>query len=156
MIIVACMAGSLAMAQKCKVLSQEVGSIKFEVDANLPAIEEEEKALYNISSANLARSLVLSTVSYRFDPEILAYSFADEKLSYAREDVFFYSLVRAYAEHRPFVLSPDMMCQLIGFEFSEYVNNHSEEMRSLLVAHEGLKDLKIMTDEDILDDKNAN
>ena len=156
MIIVACMAGSLAMAQKCKVLSQEVGSIKFEVDANLPAIEEEEKALYNISSANLARSLVLSTVSYRFEPEILAYSFADEKLSYAREDVFFYSLVRAYAEHRPFVLSPDMMWQLIGFEFSEYVNNHSEEMRSLLVAHEGLKDLKIMTDEDILDDKNAN
>ena len=155
-IIVACMAGSLAMAQKCKVLSQEVGSIKFEVDANLPAIEEEEKALYNISSANLARSLVLSTVSYRFEPEILAYSFADEKLSYAREDVFFYSLVRAYAEHRPFVLSPDMMWQLIGFEFSEYVNNHSEEMRSLLVAHEGLKDLKIMTDEDILDDKNAN
>nr|MCR5316168.1 DUF4419 domain-containing protein [Bacteroidaceae bacterium] len=145
------------LAQKeCNVLSQEVGSIKFEVDANLPAIEEEEKALYNISSANLARSLVLSTVSYRFDPEILAYSFADEKLSYAREDVFFYSLVRAYAEHRPFVLSPDMMWQLIGFEFSEYVNNHSEEMRSLLVAHEGLKDLKIMTDEDILDDKNAN
>ncbi len=156
MIIVACMAGSLAMAQKCKVLSQEVGSIKFEVDANLPAIEEEEKALYNISSANLARSLVLSTVSYRFDPEILAYSFADEKLSYAREDVFFYSLVRAYAEHRPFVLSPDMMWQLIGFEFSEYVNNHSEEMRSLLVAHEGVNDLKIMTEEDILDDKNAN
>ncbi len=145
------------LAQKeCKVLSQEVGSIKFEVDANLPAIEEEEKALYNISSANLARSLVLSTVSYRFEPEILAYSFADEKLSYAREDVFFYSLVRAYAKHRPFVLSPDMMWQLIGFEFSEYVNNHSEEMRSLLVAHEGLKDLKIMTDEDILDDKNAN
>ena len=156
MIIVACMAGSLAMAQKCKVLSQEVGSIKFEVDANLPAIEDEEKTLYNISSADLARSLVLRTVSYRFEPEILAYSFANEKLSYAREDVFFYSLVRAYAEHRPFVLSPDMIWQLIGFEFSEYVNNHSEEMRSLLVAHEGVNDLKIMTDEDILDDKNAN
>ena len=146
-----------AIAQKeCKVLSQEVGSIKFEVDANLPAIEDEEKTLYNISSADLARSLVLRTVSYRFEPEILAYSFANEKLTYAREDVFFYSLVRAYAEHRPFVLSPDMIWQLIGFEFSEYVNNHSEEMRSLLVPHEGVNDLKIMTDEDILDDKNAN
>ena len=146
----------VAMAQKeCKVLSQEVGSIKFEVDANLPAIEDEEKTLYNISSADLARSLVLRTVSYRFEPEILAYSFANEKLSYAREDVFFYSLVRAYAEHRPFVLSPDMIWQLIGFEFSEYVNNHSEEMRSLLVNHEGVKDLKIMTEEDILGDKNA-
>ena len=54
------------LAQKeCKVLSQEVGSIKFEVDANLPAIEDEEKTLYNISSADLARSLVLRTVSYR-------------------------------------------------------------------------------------------
>ena len=155
--MVACMAGSLAMAQKeCKVLSQEVGSIKFEVDENLPKVETEEKSFYEKSTDALARTLVNSSLPSGYKPEILAYSFANEKLSYAREDVFFYSLVRAYAEHRPFVLSPDMIWQLIGFEFSEYVNNHSEEMRSLLVAHEGVNDLKIMTEEDILDDKNAN
>ena len=155
--MVACMAGSLAMAQKeCKVLSQEVGSIKFEVDENLPKVETEEKSFYEKSTDALARTLVNSSLPSGYKPEILAYSFAGEKMAYAREDVFFYSLVRAYAEHRPFVLSPDMIWQLIGFEFSEYVNNHSEEMRSLLVAHEGVNDLKIMTEEDILDDKNAN
>lgn len=154
--IVACMAGSLAMAQKeCKVLSQEVGSIKFEVDENLPKVETEEKSFYEKSTDALARTLVNSSLPSGYKPEILAYSFAGEKMAYAREDVFFYALVKAYAEHRPFVLSPDMVWQLIGFKFSEYVNNHAEEMRSLLVPHEGVKDLKIMTEEDILGDKNA-
>ncbi|MBR6892840.1 MAG: DUF4419 domain-containing protein [Bacteroidaceae bacterium] len=154
--MVACMAGSLAMAQKeCKVLSQEVGSIKFEVDENLPKVETEEKSFYEKSTDALARTLVNSSLPSGYKPEILAYSFAGEKMAYAREDVFFYALVKAYAEHRPFVLSPDMVWQLIGFNFSEYVNNHAEEMRSLLVPHEGVKDLKIMTEEDILGDKNA-
>lgn len=146
----------VAMAQKeCKVLSQEVGSIKFEVDENLPKVETEEKSFYEKSTDALARTLVNSSLPSGYKPEILAYSFAGEKMAYAREDVFFYALVKAYAEHRPFVLSPDMVWQLIGFNFSEYVNNHAEEMRSLLVPHEGVKDLKIMTEEDILGDKNA-
>ena len=146
-----------AMAQKeCKVLSQEVGSIKFEVDEDLPKVETEQKSFMTIKSDGLARSLVSESVPFGYKPEILAYSFADEKMAYAREDVFFHALVRAYAEHRPFVLSPDMVWQLIGFNFSEYVNNHAEAMRSLLVPHEGVKDLKIMTEEDILGKKNAN
>ncbi len=146
----------VAMAQKeCKVLSQEVGSIKFEVDENLPKVETEEKSFYEKSTDALARTLVNSSLPSGYKPEILAYSFAGEKMAYAREDVFFYALVKAYAEHRPFVLSPDMVWQLIGFNFSEYVNNHAEEMRSLLVPHEGVKDLKIMTEEDILGEKNA-
>ena len=145
-----------AMAQKeCKVLSQEVGSIKFEVDEDLPKVDTEQKSFMTIKSDGLARSLVSESVPFGYKPEILACSFADEKMAYAREDVFFHALVRAYAEHRPFVLSPDMVWQLIGFNFSEYVNNHAEEMRSLLVPHEGVKDLKIMTEEDILGKKNA-
>ncbi|MBQ7685620.1 MAG: DUF4419 domain-containing protein, partial [Bacteroidaceae bacterium] len=154
--IVACMAGSFAMAQKeCKVLSREDGSIKFEVDENLPKVETERQSFLTVKSENLARSLVSESMPSGYKPEILAYSFAGEKISASREDVFFYALVGAYAEHHPFVLSPDMVWQLIGFKFSEYVNNHAEEMRSLLVPHEGVKDLKIMTEEDILGEKNA-
>ncbi len=146
-----------AMAQKeCKVLSQEVGSIKFEVDEDLPKVDTEQTSFMTIKSDGLARSLVSESVPFGYKPEILACSFADEKMAYAREDVFFHALVRAYAEHRPFVLSPDMVWQVIGFNFSEYVNNHAEAMRSLLVPHEGVKDLKIMTEEDILGKKNAN
>ena len=144
----------VAMAQKeCKVLNQEAGLIRFEVDENLPAPKED---MYFYDSAEWqAQNLLRSSVPYRYKPEILAYSFAGEKMAMMREDVFFDALVEAYADHRPFVLSPDMVWQLIGFNFSEYVNNHSEEMRSLLVNHEGVKDLKIMTEEDILGDKNA-
>lgn len=145
-----------AMAQKeCKVLSQEVGSIKFEVDEDLPKVDTEQTSFMTIKSDGLARSLVSESVPFGYKPEILACSFAGEKMAYAREDVFFHALVRAYAEHRPFVLSPDMVWQVIGFNFSEYVNNHAEAMRSLLVPHEGVKDLKIMTEEDILGKKNA-
>ena len=144
----------VAMAQKeCKILNQEAGLIRFEVDENLPAPKEE--MFFSNSPEQKALSLVSSSLPFGYKPEILACSFADEKIAYAREDVFFDALVEAYADHRPFVISPDMVWQLIGFNFSEYVNNHSEEMRSLLVNHEGVKDLKIMTEEDILGDKNA-
>ena len=144
----------VAMAQKeCKVLNQEAGLIRFEVDENLPA-PKEQMHFYD-SAERQAQDLVRSSVPYRYKPEILAYSFAGEKMAIFREDVFFDALVEAYADHRPFVLSPDMVWQVISFKFSEYVNNHAEEMRSLLVNHEGVKDLKIMTEEDILGDKNA-
>ena len=146
------MAGT-ASAQKCKVLNQETGFIRFEVDENLP--EPEKDFYFYDSTEQQARNLISSSVPYGYNTEILAYSFAGEKIGLMREDVFFDALVRAYADHRPFVISPDMVWQLIGFNFSEYVNNHSEEMRSLLVNHEGVKELKIMTDEDILGDKNA-
>ena len=150
--IMVIMAGT-ASAQECKVLNQETGFIRFEVDENLPAPEKD--FYYFDSTEQQAQNLVSSSVPYGYKPEILAYSFAGEKMTLMREDVFFDALVQAYADHRPFVISPDMVWQLIGFNFSEYVNNHSEEMRSLLVHHEGVKDLRIMTDEDILGDKNA-
>ena len=68
-----------AMAQKeCKVLSQEVGSIKFEVDENLPKVETEEKSFYEKSTDALARTLVNSSLPSGYKPEILAYSFAGE------------------------------------------------------------------------------
>ena len=152
-VIVMALIASVASAQKCKVQNQETGLIRFEVDENLP---EPEKALsYYDSAEQQARALVSNSVPYGYKPEILAYSFAGEKMAFMREDVFFDALVNAYADHRPFVLSPDAVWQLISFNFSEYVNNHSEEMRSLLVSHEGVKELKIMTEEDILGDKNA-
>ena len=152
-VIVLALIASVASAQKCKVQNQETGLIRFEVDENLP---EPEKALsYYDSAEQQARALVSNSVPYGYKPEILAYSFAGEKMAFMREDVFLDALVKAYADHRPFVLSPDAVWQLIIFNFSEYVNSHSEEMRSLLVSHEGVKDLIIMTEEDILGDKNA-
>ena len=74
----------VAMAQKeCKVLSREDGLIRFEVDENLPT-PKEQMHFYD-SAEQQARSLVSSSVPLGYKPEILAYSFAGEKMALARD-----------------------------------------------------------------------
>ena len=149
----------LAMGQKCKVLSQEVGSIKFEVDKDLPA---PTKKIEKWDGAKISGFLVEHfQISYE-QQNILACSFADTPLWYQGHQVLWNALVEAYADHRPLMLSPDVVWEHICLTFSEYVNNHAEEMRSFLVDHQGVKDLVIKTDLrvdptlDILHRKDAN
>ena len=85
----------------------------------------------------------------------LAWSFDDnEKLYCIRgKDVFFQTVVRAYAHHRPLVLSPDMMWVLISQGFARYVNAHAEELRDQLVDHDGKMHLVVRSDKDLLTEK---
>jgi len=46
---------------------------------------------------------------------------------------FFRGMYKAYADHRPFVLSPDIVWLLITQGFANHVNNNSEELRKLFV-----------------------
>ena len=64
--------------------------------------------------------------------------------------MFFQTIVRAYAEHRPLVLSPDMMWVLVSQGFARYVNAHSEQMRHQLVSHDGKMDLVVQSEKDLL------
>ena len=61
---------------------------------------------------------------------MIARSFSDDESFYtfSGKDVFFQTIVRAYAEHRSLVLSPDMVWVLISQGFARYVNAHPEEM----------------------------
>ncbi|AFM04539.1 hypothetical protein Fleli_2159 [Bernardetia litoralis DSM 6794] len=52
----------------------------------------------------------------------------------------------AYAEHRPFVLSPDMIWLLICQGFSKHVEVNAEKLRHLFVDFEGKKELIIEND----------
>lgn len=54
-------------------------------------------------------------------------------------------LMQAFADHRPVVLSPDMIWLLISQAFGHYVNQNSQKLRSLLVNHEGEKTLTVMS-----------
>jgi len=47
---------------------------------------------------------------------------------------FFDGMYEAYANHRPFVMSPDMIWLLISQGFAQHVNNNSEELRKLFVS----------------------
>ncbi len=57
---------------------------------------------------------------------------------------FFSAMYRAYAEHRPFELSPEALWLLICQGFSLHVNNNAEELRSLFVDFEGNRTLFVI------------
>ena len=59
---------------------------------------------------------------------------------------FFNGMYRAYGEHRPFVLSPDMIWLLISQGFSRHVNNNTEVLRSMFVNFAGKKELNVRND----------
>jgi len=59
----------------------------------------------------------------------------------------------AYAEHRPFVLSPDMIWLLICQGFSKHVEVNAEKLRYLFVDFDGKKELIIRNDNLLETDK---
>ena len=59
-------------------------------------------------------------------------------------------LMWAFADHRPVVLSPDMIWLLITQAFGHYVNNNAEQMRPLLVNHDDIKALTVTSSYDLL------
>ena len=57
------------------------------------------------------------------------------------------SVHRAYADHRPLVLSPDIVWLLIAQGFAHHINSNAEELRSKLVRHAGKIDLEVRRDD---------
>ncbi len=57
----------------------------------------------------------------------------------------------AFAEHRPLVLSPDMIWLTILQGFAQHVRNNSETLRYLLVAHKGKAELAISRIDDFIE-----
>lgn len=55
----------------------------------------------------------------------------------------FSAFLFAYNSHEDIVLSPDDIWLLICIYFSQYVNEHAEQLRALFVDHDGRKTLTI-------------
>ena len=72
-------------------------------------------------------------------------SFDDKSIVDADDNAFFSMVCLAYAQHRPIVLSPDIMWVIICNGFSQYVNRDPESFRGYLVNHEGKETLVIRT-----------
>lgn len=80
----------------------------------------------------------------------IAYSFKKDNLCYLGQDIFFKFMVEAYADHRPIVLSPDIIWNVIAQGFSQHVNNNPEALRDRIVYHEkGKIKLTITTNEEL-------
>ena len=68
---------------------------------------------------------------------------------------FFDGMYRAYADHRPFVISPDAVWLLICQGFSNHVNNNAEELRHYFVNFEGKEKLSIKARDISLDNPSS-
>jgi len=86
---------------------------------------------------------------------IIAKNDEPEKLVNFGLHSFFEGMYNAYAQHRPFTLSPDMIWLLICQGFSNHVNNNSESLRSLLVDFTGKTTLIVNDNSITLDNPNS-
>jgi len=58
-----------------------------------------------------------------------------------------YAATRAYGEHRPLVLSPDMVWLMISQGFAQHVDLNTEKLRPYLVDFDGKKHINVSEDE---------
>ncbi len=134
-------------ARKEKVTRLSDGAVSFEVDGRLPAPKERFEF---IGKEGLAQTILQEHgISPRVQ-HVIATGFPSGDMFFPGPDVFFRCVVQAYADHRPLVLSPDMVWLLVSQGFAAYVNRHAEEMRPMLVNHEGQTELKVVTKTDLL------
>jgi hypothetical protein len=86
-----------------------------------------------------------------FPFNIVARSKAPDSLVNFRYHSFFNGMYQAYADHRPFVLSPDMIWLLISQGFAQHVNANAEELRNQFVNFEGKPTLVVINNKIRLD-----
>lgn len=86
---------------------------------------------------------------------IIAKSIVKDSLVTRGYHPFFEGMYAAYADHRPFTLSPDMIWLLISQGFANHVNNNSEALRKLFVNYDGKISLVVRDDKIKLDDPNS-
>ncbi len=139
--------------------------VTFPVDQNLPLPPERE--IYQKVNGEWVTIGTTRTISKRDSKDVERHlfelymhgnrplkcytkSFEGDTLGFTSKDVLFQFFVKAYAEHRPIVLSPDIVWMLIGQGFSHYVNENAEQLRDLLVSHQGKKELTVETEENLL------
>lgn len=136
-------------------------SITFKVEE----LKRPDKPLLLISSKDLYKNLILSEAMLNqrdisdnkidFPYNIVAQSNAPDSLVYFGNHSFFAGMYQAYADHRPFVLSPDMISLLINQGFARHVNNNAEQLRDLFVNHNGKVSLIVNNNQIHLDNPNS-
>jgi hypothetical protein len=92
-------------------------------------------------------------VDYHYN--IVAQSRTDGELVHFRNHSFFSGMYRAYADHRPFVLSPDMIWLLISQGFARHVAANPEKLRGHFVNFTGKLSLVVNAGKVTLDNPDS-
>ncbi len=131
--VIVLVGSAFASARKKSDIVKAPGSVTFKVED----VEIARKILPVTNGFELGRKLA--------GGPYLDCSFKNRSLVDGGENPFFSMVCLAYAEHRPIVLSPDIMWILICNGFSQHVNRNPDRFRDYLVSHEGKKALEIYT-----------
>ena len=128
--------------------------VKFKVEE----LSKPEFLLPTSGYSRLYKELILSDVnmspyqlekdSIDFPFNIIAKSNAPDSLVIFGYHSFFNGMYRAYADHRPFVISPDMIWLLISQGFARHVSANAEMLRKEFVDFDGKLSL-IVRDDDL-------
>lgn len=134
----------------CKVIEQKEGYIRFSVDEGL----SKPRGHFSTSSENEIIDKIIEEEQIEHTMgNIVASSFQGERLNYPDADVMFTCFVHSYAEHRPLVLSPDMIWLLINQTIAKHINRNADSLRDTIVSHQGKMDLIVESGVDILTEK---
>lgn len=137
---------------------QNGNGITFEIEK----LSKPERILFLQSYEDIYKNLILKDVNLSkwdierngidFKYNILAKSQAPDSLVNYGYNSFFNGMYQAYAEHRPFVLSPDMIWLLISQGFARHVNANPEKLRKYFVDFSGKLTLVVDSKNDLLKD----
>ncbi len=105
-------------------------SVSFEIEK----LSEPERLLYLTSSNNI--------FPYK-NADIEKTSPLPDSLVGFGEHPFLTGILQAYKDHRPFVISPDIIWLLISQGFARHISNNAEEFRKDIVNFENKKDLVV-------------
>lgn len=128
-------------------------------------LSKPNKLLYNQAVTEIYEGLIVSDFgmqSYEAKKNrtalpinIIAGSHAPDSLVSYRYHSFFNGMYQAYADHRPFVLSPDMIWLLISQGFARHVNANADVLRDKFVHFDGKLSLIVRSDSIKLDNPNS-
>ncbi|RZK09605.1 MAG: DUF4419 domain-containing protein, partial [Flavobacterium sp.] len=135
--------------------------ITFKVETLVPPT----KLLPRTASSNVYNSMILSDAGLSnyevlqqkkpFEYNIVSKSKDIDSLVTFGQHPFFNGMYQAYADHRPFVLSPDMILLLLDQGFARHVKFNAEALRKHFVAHSGKLSLIVVNDKIKLDNPSS-
>lgn len=107
-----------------------------------------------VSEAGLSNYEVLQQKK-PFEYNIVSKSKDTDSLVTFGQHPFFNGMYQAYADHRPFVLSPDMILLLLDQGFARHVKFNAEALRKYFVTHTGKLSLVIVNNKIKLDNPSS-
>ncbi|MFK7774594.1 MAG: DUF4419 domain-containing protein [Saprospiraceae bacterium] len=100
-----------------------------------------QQAILNL--ANKKEETLYSDPTATPNPKLLCSSVGDDNMVPSHTNAFAEAAYLAYAQHRPLVISPDMIWLMITQGFALHVKENAEELRDIFVDHEGQINLDV-------------